>query len=208
MNRLLGILTLLVLGCFLGCAAQSQDCEEIVVIDSVEYLVPPRWCGRAIDSSMIPEPTTLARLPDELSFEDSRIYVRRETRDAFVRMAEAARKDSVSLIVDSGFRSASFQKRIIRRRMTEGATFEEVVRFAAPPGYSEHETGLVVDLVPSEARFAHTPIYEWLTRHASSYGFVESLPEDSTGEVFWESWHWRFDGVSDTIPPAALNDLQ
>lgn len=207
MNRLLGIITLLLLGCSPGCAAQSQECEEIVIIDSVEYRVPPRWCGKAIDSSLIPEPTTLVRLPDELSFEDSRIYVRRETRDAFVRMAEAARKDSVILIVDSGFRSASFQKRIISRRMAEGATFEEVVRSAAPPGYSEHETGWVVDLVPSEARFAHTPIYEWLAQYAPTYGFVESLPADSTGEAFWESWHWRFDRQADTIPPAPLNDL-
>ena len=208
MNRLLGILTLLVLWCFPGCNAQSQECEETVIIDSVEYRVPPRWCGKAIDSSLIPDPATLVRLPDELSFEDSRIYVRRETRDAFVRMAEAARKDSVKLIVDSGFRSASFQRRIILRRMAEGASFEEVVRFAAPPGYSEHETGQVMDLVPSEARFAHTPIYEWLKRHAQTYGFVESLPEDSTGEAFWESWHWRFDGVPDTTPPAPLMDLQ
>jgi LAS superfamily LD-carboxypeptidase LdcB len=199
---------LLLLGGFSGCSAQSQECEETVVIDSIEYRVPPRWCGKAIDSARIPDPATLVRLPDELSFEDSRIYVRRETRDAFVRMAEAARKDSVELITDSGFRSASFQRKIIRRRLAEGASFEEVVRFAAPPGYSEHETGLVVDLVPSEARFAHTPIYEWLTQHAQTYGFVESLPEDSTGEAFWESWHWRFDGVADTIPPAPLMDLQ
>jgi D-alanyl-D-alanine carboxypeptidase len=197
---------LLLLGCFPGCGARSQECEETVVINSVAYRVPPRWCGKAIDSSLIADPATLVRLPDELSFEDSRIYVRRETRDAFVRMAAAARKDSVKLIVDSGYRSASFQRRIISRRMAEGASFKKVVRFTAPPGYSEHQTGLVVDLVPSEARFAHMLIYEWLRRHARTYGFVESLPEDPTGEAFWESWHWRFNGAPDTIPPDPQKD--
>ena len=173
-------------------SAQPEDCVETVIIDSIEYAVPARWCGLKIDSAQIADPQTLKRLPVELCFDSSRIYVHSQLRDEFIQMAGAARKDSVMLLVDSGYRSASFQKRIIKRRMEEGESFTDVARFVAPPGYSEHETGMAVDLVPSEARFVHTETYRWLKAHGGEFGFVESIPEDSTGDRYWESWHWLY----------------
>ena len=181
----------------LSCAGDNppdSSCQETVMIDSVEYAVSLRWCGKKIDSALVADPVVLVRLPEELCFEASRIYVLPETRDAFANMAEAARKDSVELITDSGYRSASFQERIIKRRMNEGSSFENVIRFVAPPGYSQHETGRALDMVPSEARFVYTDAYQWLKVNASEYGFYETLPEDSTGETYWESWHWYYTG--------------
>jgi len=175
-----------------SCSAQPDDSIETVIIDSVEYLVPSRWLGLKIDSTRIADTQTLKRLPTELCLDSSRIYVHPMLRAKFVKMADAARKDSVRLLVDSGYRSASFQKRIIKRRMEEGEMFADIARFVAPPGYSEHETGMAVDLVPSEARFVHTETYRWLKTHGHEFGFVESIPEDSTGIRYWESWHWLF----------------
>jgi len=191
-TQLLYLLTIVLSLGSSACSAQPDDCIETVTIDSIEYTVPARWCGLKLDSTSIADPSTLKRLPDELSFDSSRIYVHPQLREQFVRMAEAARKDSVKLLVDSGYRSASFQKRIIKRRMEEGETFENIARFVAPPGYSEHETGMAVDLVPSEARFVYTEAYRWLKLHGQEFGFIESIPEDSTGVRYWESWHWLF----------------
>jgi len=170
----------------------AQDCYETVVIDSVEFEIPPRWCGHRLDFADIALPENLVRLPERLCFESYRIYVLPKTRDAMVRMADAALADSVELIVDSGFRSAGFQKRIIKRRLAEGKTFNEIVRFVAPPGYSEHETGRAIDLVPSEASFAETDAYRWLSEHAAEYGFVETYPEEDNDTAPWESSHWCF----------------
>ncbi len=198
------ILAFCLISLSLACAPQAQECDEWVVIDSVEHKVSERWCGKKLDSTEVADPTSLVRIPDEFCFEESRIYVSHDTRDAFVAMAEAARRDSIDLIADSGFRSAGFQERIIRRRMAEGEKFERLIQFVAPPGYSEHETGRALDLVPSEARFVHTPAYEWLNVHAAEYGFVESLPEDTTGLAAWESWHWYYmpDLNETTLSPA------
>lgn len=187
------LVTLVVAG---GC--DSVACDKTVVIDSIEYAVTELWCDRELDSAENARPEQLVPLPQELTFEDYRIYVLPETRDALVSMAEAARTDSIMLVADSGWRSLSFQRRIIRNRMASGDSFEEVLNSVAPPGYSEHHTGRALDLVPSEARFAFTETYRWLKVHAAEFGFYETLPEDPAAPLTWESWHWTFmpDSVS------------
>ncbi len=183
---------------FGAAVACAGDRTETVTIDSVTYTVPARWVGKKLDSVQVADPSKLVRLPAELSYEDFRVYVTPDTRAAFVKMAAAAKKDSIDLIADSGYRSAEMQRRIFRRRLAEGKTFEQVSQFVAPPGYSQHQTGRALDLVPSEARFAHTRIYKWLKKHAGEYGFVESIPEPAkgSGEWYWEAWHWYYAGKS------------
>jgi len=168
------------------------------MVDSTEYRLTDQWCGRALDSSAIAIPGSLVQIDSAHTFEDYRIYVTRATRDAFAAMAAAARKDSVLLIVDSGFRSPGFQSRIIKRRLAAGEPFERIISMVAPPGYSEHHTGRALDLVPSEARFAHTPAYQWLQAHAADYGFYETYPEDPESPHPWEAWHWVFRADSTT----------
>jgi D-alanyl-D-alanine carboxypeptidase len=178
--------------------ACAEDCADTVVIDSVTYRITDLWCGKAIDTTLLAEPEDLVQLPEELTFEDYRIYVLPQTRDALVQMAEAAAPDSIEFEVDSGWRSFGFQRRIIKRRMAEGDSFEEVLNSVAPPGYSEHHTGRALDLVPSEAIFAFSKTYLWLQEHAAEYGFYETLPEDPAAPLTWESWHWTYLGDVDT----------
>jgi D-alanyl-D-alanine carboxypeptidase len=189
--RVLSYLALAGLCLTAGCA-RADDCVETIMIDSVEYRLSEQWCGTKLDSAEIAQPGTLVQLPQANTFEDYRIYVTRATRDAFVAMATAAKKDSVQLIADSGFRSPGFQQRIIKRRLEAGETFERIISMVAPPGYSQHHTGRALDLVPSEARFAHTPAYAWLTAHAARFGFHETYPDSPDGLHPWEAWHWVY----------------
>jgi len=172
----------------------KPPCTETVVIDSVRYPVPARWCGQKIDSSLWAGQTDLAPLPPELSFEDLRIFVTRATRDAFAEMAAAAKKDSVILQADSGYRSPRYQREIIRRRLARGDSIDKIFLSASPPGYSEHHTGRALDLVPSEARFASTRAYTWLKKNAARFGFHETYPKDGGSGLPWESWHWCYRG--------------
>lgn len=170
----------------------SNNCKETFEIDGKDYPVPARWCGKKLDKSQLAETKKLEKLPGEISFESSKIYVTKETRQALLKMAESAKKSGIKLIVDSGFRSVWYQKLIIKRRLEKGEDFKKLITFVAPPGYSEHHTGRAVDFVPSEARFAYTETYKWLKEHAGEFGFYETWPEDSTGEIPWESWHWVY----------------
>ncbi len=196
-----GVLTAAAALCFASGAPQAdrsakaeRPCNHSVTIDAVTYDVPERWCERYVPPHERAAADTLVALPKDLCDNGSRIYVTRATREAFVRMAEAARKAGIRFRVDSGYRSPAYQKRVIRRRMAEGQTFHQVVRFVAPPGFSPHHPARALDLVPRAARFVHTDAYKWLTRHAADFGFVESYPKpvEKSDYDYWESWHWYY----------------
>jgi len=73
---------------------------------------------------------------------------------------------------------------------------------SARPGYSEHQTGLAIDISakPAEctlaACFADTPQGKWLAKKAWKYGFVLRYPEDATDITGYEfePWHYRYVG--------------
>lgn len=176
----------------LGPLASADGCRDKVMIDSVEYTVGEMWCGKKLDSTQLADKNRLVQIPDEYTFEDYHIYVDRDARDAFVRMADSARKDTIKLIVDSGYRSAKYQERIIKAHMSGGDKFSEITRYVAPPGYSDHETGRTVDFVPSDPSFARTDAYRWLVENAGKFDFVQSFPKDTAGVMPWEPWHWTY----------------
>lgn len=88
---------------------------------------------------------------------------------AFDRMAAAAARDGVSLIVVSGFRSNAEQARLFAANPDP--------RWVAPPGRSLHRLGTELDLGPASA-------YGWLAANAGRFGFVRRMS--------WEPWHWGY----------------
>ncbi|BCO10463.1 hypothetical protein GF1_28390 [Desulfolithobacter dissulfuricans] len=168
----------------------KEPSAETVVIDGRSYAVPIAWLGQKIEEPG-PAPAELARVPAHLVHDGGTIYLARAARDALVTMAEAARKNDILLTIDSGYRSTWYQKKIFARQLAKGKTFAEIARFVAPPGYSEHRLGTAVDFSPSNWRFAGTPQYQWLRRHAAFFGFTETYPENNPRHP-WEPWHWRY----------------
>ncbi len=166
---------------------------EFVQIDGETYGVPRPWRGKKIGVKS-PGYAALQQIPLEYTVEQSKLYILKDACAAFVAMAEAARQDGIHLQAHSAFRSVWYQKQIFTKLMAKGRTWEDLVRYVAPPGYSEHMLGIAVDLYPSNWRFASTPEYEWLQLHAAEYYFVESYPEINEGGFPWESWHWKYVG--------------
>jgi D-alanyl-D-alanine carboxypeptidase len=75
---------------------------------------------------------------------------------------------------------------------------------SARPGYSEHQTGLAVDIAASPSRceiqacFGQTPQGIWLAANAYRFGFLLRYPSDGqavTGYVY-EPWHYRYVGLA------------
>ena len=73
--------------------------------------------------------------------------------------------------------------------------------WVAPPGYSEHHTGLALDIgdldhpeTDVEVSFEETPAFEWLKNNADRFGFELSFPVGNPQGVSYEPWHWRFVG--------------
>jgi D-alanyl-D-alanine carboxypeptidase len=106
------------------------------------------------------------------------------------------------LILNSGYRSFDSQTRIHANQVDRlGLAAGEAL--AARPGYSEHQTGLAVDV---SARgqgcaiytcFAKTTAGKWLAANAYQYGFILRYYNGQTavhGYQF-EPWHFRYVGV-------------
>ena len=71
-------------------------------------------------------------------------------------------------------------------------------RQSARPGFSEHQSGLAVDInTGADQGFGATPAGMWLAANSYKYGFIVRYPdglEPITGYEY-EPWHFRFVGV-------------
>jgi LAS superfamily LD-carboxypeptidase LdcB len=103
---------------------------------------------------------------------DGKVKAEVATALSFFRMADAARRDGVRLVVVSGFRTSEQQAELYRLwRRRRG-------HLAARPGYSNHQSGHALDLDTSLPG-----VKAWLSRHARRFGFKRTVPT--------ERWHWE-----------------
>lgn len=120
--------------------------------------------------------------------------LRREASDAVVALFAAARAEAgLALASNSAYRSYATQMEL----------YDPGNPLIAPPGTSEHQTGLAMDIGAESGTcsldvcFANTPEGQWLTGNAWRFGFVLRFPdgmEAVTGYPF-EPWHYRYVGV-------------
>lgn len=133
----------------------------------------------------------------ELGAEGRDHFLVREAAEAWHRMRAAARAAGVELVLASSFRSIARQAELIRVRLAQGRTLEDILSSVAAPGYSEHHTGRAVDIVSTdhpalEESFEDTAAFAWLTAHAAMYGFEMSYPRGNAAGYIYEPWHWCF----------------
>lgn len=155
--------------------------------------------GEPLPSGYVP--SDLVPLPAGLS-EPPGLLMRRSAAAAFTAMATAARRDGVTLLAISTYRSFLEQAQVyndeVRLFGKEKADSE-----VALPGRSEHQLGTTADIsIPAlgyqlDDALSQTPEGRWLAAHAADFGFVLSYPagkEAITGYRF-EPWHYRYVGV-------------
>lgn len=115
---------------------------------------------------------------------------------AFYEMVDAAATEGLSIWGVSDYRSWDEQD-VLHKNYKEYDTPEEVERYSARPGHSEHQTGLAIDInVSMVQEFADTPEGKWLIAHSWEYGFIYRYPPEKeayTGYIA-EPWHYRYVG--------------
>lgn len=123
-----------------------------------------------------------------------------DTFDAFKRMFDDAKKENLTLIVNSSYRSYAEQDEIYEKyKKNKGEEYADSI--AARPGFSEHQTGYAIDLITygaTSSTFEETDEFRWLQNNAYKYGFILRYPKDKeylTGYSY-ESWHYRYVGLS------------
>ena len=109
------------------------------------------------------------------------------------RMFQAANEDGIHHFqLNSAYRSEKLQQQLYAEFGSD---------FALPAGYSEHQSGLSVDIGSTKGSMDKTPEGQWLAKHAPEYGFILRYPEnkiDVTG-ISFEPWHFRYVGLPHSI---------
>ncbi len=120
-------------------------------------------------------------------------YLRKPAHEALDRMGRDFRtKFGTPLVVVSGYRSASYQQRLWDLgRCTD--------TLCAPPGYSEHQLGLAIDVfdATTASDYMKNALYKkyitWIQAHAHKYGYTQSYQKwPSVDGYDIEPWHWRY----------------
>ncbi|GHV78989.1 hypothetical protein AGMMS49944_07800 [Spirochaetia bacterium] len=171
------------------------------ILDLLACLEGDPYLRRLVDKGhALPEgyaPLDLVELSGEGYYRISRpgLMLRQAAADSLEVMAAAARAEGATLTAASSYRSYDYQVEVYARTVASDGQ-EEADRVSARPGYSQHQTGLVLDFGPIDNSFAATPGGRWMRDNAARFGWSLSFPdgcEDITGYV-WESWHYRYVG--------------
>ena len=120
-----------------------------------------------------------------------------EAAAAFRAMADAAKQDGISLRSVSAYRSYQTQQGLYQHYVSiDGKANAE--RYSARPGYSEHQTGLALDINTASisAHFENTAEYAWLRANCARFGFLLRYPKEkeSITGYRYEPWHYRYVG--------------
>lgn len=130
------------------------------------------------------------------------IYMRPEAAAALEDLFEAAAQDGITLYATSGYRSYSTQKAIFERKL-ERMDEKQANASVAKPGYSEHQTGLAMDIEGETTKgtglteaFGESPEGIWTAEHCAEYGFIIRYPKGKTNITgyIYEPWHIRYVG--------------
>jgi D-alanyl-D-alanine carboxypeptidase len=102
---------------------------------------------------------------------------------ALRRAARDAAEGGVEILVNSGWRSAEYQERLLREAVSKYGSARQAARWVGTPETSAHVSGDAVDLGPLAAT-------AWLSRHGAGYGLCQIYRN--------EPWHFE-------LRPAALD---
>jgi D-alanyl-D-alanine carboxypeptidase len=163
-----------------------------VVVNKHRPLIPTSFAPNDLVTPAVP-----LRVPGNESMQ-----VRKVTGNALETMFTAAKKDGLSLMLSSGYRSYQFQTSLYNSYVNN-SSIAEADKTSARPSYSEHQTGLAADIEPFSQKcdvdpcFATTPEGIWLAANAYKYGFIIRYTSDKIAITGYspEAWHIRYIGM-------------
>lgn len=137
--------------------------------------------------------------PEIVQYNQAGLRVAAIAEEALRQMILDCRATGIECWLNCGYRTRAEQTAILDERTEEyqvnqGMDYDtaraEALKTVAVPGYSEHETGLAMDIVCSV-----DPV--WLHEHCWEYGFILRYPEDKSEitHISYEHWHYRYVGT-------------
>ncbi|NLY44005.1 MAG: M15 family metallopeptidase [Clostridiaceae bacterium] len=189
--------------------------EKKAELISGDLILVNKWTS--LEPSYVPE--DLIEIPDNDSSETIKcsipgLQIKKSVYEALTNMFISAKNAGYDdLVVISGYRSYDLQDTLyknevnkLKQKYGEQNAEKKAAEVVAPPGTSEHQAGLAIDLTissflqeadPLVEEFGQTAQGKWLQENSWKYGFIiRYLPDkkDLTG-IIYEPWHLRYVGM-------------
>lgn len=174
---------LIIIFILVGCS--KQDPNDILVLVNKK---------NKLNSNFIP--SDLIKLDIRYSNKDK--YLKKEAALSFYKLSKAASRKKLRIIIVSGYRDYNYQNKLFSYYVLEKG-LDYALMCSARAGYSEHQTGLAIDVEGSNFDynlFHKTKEFKWMKKNAYKYGFILRYPkgkEKITGFKY-EPWHYRYVG--------------
>lgn len=143
-------------------------------------------------------------------------WLRKEVVEAFLRMAEAAKRDGIHLEIISATRNFKRQREIWERKWkglsgADSTKAKDILQWSSMPGTSRHHWGTDFDLNSLEPAYFESGeglrIYQWLCENAGSYGFIQPfspMGNERLSGYQEERWHWSYQPLAEPYLQAYL----
>ena len=143
-------------------------------------------------------------VPDDLEllslkYANENKYLKKEAKYYYEKLSNDALSLGYKIIVVSAYRDYKYQYEL-HNEYVKNKGIEYALLCSARPGYSEHQTGLAIDVMGSNNDydlFEDSIEFEWMKNNAHKYGFILRYPKDKvalTGYKY-EPWHYRYVGI-------------
>lgn len=149
-------------------------------------------------------PENLVEVHEPTGEKIDKSYINRLNKTAykyFKIMQADALKEGYEIFIDSSYRTYQYQQKVFEN-ILEKHGLEYAKKYVAPPGGSEHQTGLTFDVIARrdgimiEKSSDDDSELLWMKENAYKYGYILRYPkgkEQITG-FNYERWHYRFVG--------------
>lgn len=137
---------------------------------------------------------------------DSGFQMKREAALAYNQLSTAAKNAGYEIRVTSTYRS--YYDQVTTYNYWVGISGkDEADTYSARPGYSEHQTGMAIDIAYGTCAlscFGGTSAYTWFEANAADYGFIQRYYKGYEAITGYdaEEWHYRYVG------PAVAKDMR
>lgn len=131
-----------------------------------------------------------------IGYYQNKVYIRKDAKNAFENLAADMKKETgINIMVTTAYRDYFFQETLYTKYIHQDGV-EKADKYSARPGFSEHQTGLAIDLKNpklTNVRLSDED-YTWLKENAYKYGFIIRFPEKKEHLTGYqeENWHIRY----------------
>ncbi|MEK5080602.1 M15 family metallopeptidase [Solibacillus sp. FSL W7-1436] len=148
------------------------------------------------DIALQDEPDNLASIPADIAenvIVNSEYFLEEQAIAPLKQLFDAAAEDGIEhFIINSAYRSGKLQEQLFEQYGAD---------YSLPAGYSEHQTGLSIDIGSTMGKMENVAEGKWMEDNASEFGYILRYPEnkvDITG-IEYEPWHFRYIGLPHSV---------